>query len=72
MTEEQIERAVERKFNNLDARFIPAHGTSSMTQEEYEAEAAAIHAWAENEYRFVDVTGFSILLATLKPELAGR
>jgi hypothetical protein len=57
MTEDQIERAVERKFNNLDARFIPAHGTSNMTQEEYDAEAAAIHTWAEHEYRFVTREG---------------
>lgn len=45
MTEEQIERAVERKFNTLDARFL---GTA-MTQAEYDAETTAINIWAEQE-----------------------
>lgn len=49
MTEEQIERAVERKVNALDARFM----NSAMTQAEYDELSAAIAQWADNEYRFV-------------------
>ncbi len=52
MTEEQIERAVERQFNNLDARFM--RDGLTMTQAEYDAESAAISRWADNEYRFVE------------------
>jgi hypothetical protein len=49
MTEEQIERIVERNFDKLDARFM--RDGSTMTQAEYDAASAAIHRWAENEYR---------------------
>ncbi len=52
MTEEQIERAVERKFNSLDARFMSA--TNDMTQSTYDAASKAIHDWAEIEYQRVD------------------
>lgn len=48
MTEEQLERAVERKVNSLDARFM----NSKMTQAEYDAEMKEINDWAEKEYRF--------------------
>ena len=48
MTEEQIERVVSRKIDNLDARFM----NSPMTQAEYDAAMKAIDAWAEVEYRF--------------------
>ena len=51
MTEEQIERAVERKFNSLDARFMTTGST--MTQAEYDAASAEISRWAESEYWFV-------------------
>lgn len=49
MTEEQIERAVERKVDSLDNRFI--RSGSTMTQEEYNAEQKAIARWAEDQYR---------------------
>jgi hypothetical protein len=49
MTEEQIERAVQRKFDSLDARFM---ADNSMTQAEYHARAADIFRWADIEYRF--------------------
>jgi hypothetical protein len=51
MTEDQIERAVQSKFDRLDARFMSDSNT--MTQATYDAAARAIHEWAENEYRFV-------------------
>jgi hypothetical protein len=47
MTEEQIERAVERKVDNLDARFMATGST--MTQAEYDAASAEILRWADNE-----------------------
>lgn len=55
MTEEQIERSVERKINALDARFM----TTNMPQAEYDAAIKQIHEWADREYRFRDreVTG---------------
>lgn len=46
MTEEQIERIVERKVDALDNRFT----TGGVTQEEYDAELAAIDKWAEDQY----------------------
>ncbi len=51
MTEEQIERTVQAKFDRLDAAFMATR--SRMTQAEYDTAAQAIDAWAENEYRFV-------------------
>jgi hypothetical protein len=48
MTEDQIERAVERKVDSLDARFM----AGTMTQSEYDAAMKAISAWADSEYRF--------------------
>ena len=48
MTEEQIERAVERKFDALDARLM----AGSLSQEEYDKASAGITAWADREYRF--------------------
>jgi hypothetical protein len=47
MTEEQIERAVERKFDALDARLM-----AGSSQEEYDKASARIAAWADREYRF--------------------
>ncbi len=48
MTEEQIEHAVERKFDGLDARLM----AGTLTQEEYDKESAKISAWADRKYRF--------------------
>ena len=45
MTEEQIERGVERKFDRLDRRFI----AGPMSQAEYDAESAAIGKWADEQ-----------------------
>ena len=47
MTEDQIERAVQRKVDSLDARFMATGST--MTQADYDAAMAAITAWAERE-----------------------
>lgn len=49
MTEDQIERAVERKTDNLDARFM----NSKMSQAEYDEEMKEIQRWADHEYRTV-------------------
>jgi hypothetical protein len=49
MTEEQIERAVERQFDALDARFMSTG--SSMTQAEYDAAVLAIGDWSDRQYR---------------------
>lgn len=49
MTEEQIEQAVERKVDALDARFMRTGST--MTQEEYNEEQKAITRFAEHAYR---------------------
>ncbi len=48
MTEDQIERAVERKTDGLDARFM----ARKLTQAEYDAEHRAIARWADTQYRF--------------------
>jgi len=48
-TEEKIERAVERKVDCLDARFL----NSPMTQQEYDAEMRAISRWADAELRLI-------------------
>lgn len=44
MTEDQIERRVERMTDSLDRRYL----TSSMTADEYAAEARRIDAWARD------------------------
>ena len=50
MTEEQIERAVERKVDALDARWMNMN--NKMTQSEYDFEMKKIVHWADIEYRF--------------------
>ena len=45
MTEEQIERSVERKFDSLDRRLM----AGTLTQEEYNREAERIRRWADKE-----------------------
>lgn len=47
MTEDQIERAVERKTDALDAAFL----RGSLTQAEYDLECKRIADWAELQYR---------------------
>jgi hypothetical protein len=54
MTEDQIERSVERKMDSLDARFM----NSSMSQAEYDNHVKMINAWAEAEYRAVGWSKF--------------
>jgi hypothetical protein len=50
MTHDQIEIAVQRKVDRLDALYT-APG-STMTQAEYDEAQRAIDRWAEWEYRF--------------------
>ena len=52
MTEDQIERKVERMVDRLDAQFMSDSNT--MTQEEYDAEIESIDKWAAMEYRRKD------------------
>ena len=47
MTEEQIERKVERATDYVDHQLM--HGT--YTQSEYNAKMREINAWAEGQYR---------------------
>lgn len=51
MTEEQIESMVERKFDQLDTRLLDGR----IDQAAYDAEARAIHDWAEAQYRAREV-----------------
>lgn len=46
MTEEQIERCVEREIDKLDARFM----RSDMSQAEYEGNYRLIDRWARYQY----------------------
>lgn len=48
MTEYQIERQVQYKFDNLDARLM----NGKLSQAEYDLLAKKINAWADKEYRF--------------------
>lgn len=50
MTEDQIERAAERKFNALDARLM----RGDLRQDEYDAESLRISEWCEKQYRIMD------------------
>jgi hypothetical protein len=47
MTEEQIERAVERKMDGLDRRLM----RGELTQAEYDREVCALDAWAIAQQR---------------------
>lgn len=46
MTEDQIERAVERKTNSADNAFM----NGILSQEEYDFHMTEINKWAENQY----------------------
>jgi len=50
MTEDQIERAVERKVDRLDALFM----TTDLTQAEYDAAQKEVQAWADREYSWCE------------------
>ena len=47
MTEEQIERHVERKIDALDRLFL----AGGYTQPEYDAAIRAVDAWAAEQYQ---------------------
>jgi len=47
MTEQQIERTVERRLDTLDARLM----AGEITQDEYERESQAIGLWADLHYQ---------------------
>lgn len=46
MSEDQIERMVERMFDSLDKRF----SRGQLTDEEYRVECKKISDWAEKQY----------------------
>ena len=46
MTEDQIECAVERKIDRLDARYMKGE----ISHDEYHAIMEQIYSWADNEY----------------------
>ncbi len=48
MTEEEIERVIERKMDALDARFM----MRTMTQAEYDAAVRRLNEWTDVKYRF--------------------
>jgi hypothetical protein len=48
LTEEQIERRVERMTDRVDARLM----NGSLTQEAYDVAIEFVNEWAEREYRF--------------------
>jgi len=48
LTEEQIERRVERMIDRVDARLM----NGSLTQEAYDVAIEFVNEWAEREYRF--------------------
>ena len=48
MTEDQIERHVERKIYRLDRAFM----AFKINQAEYDSDMKEIRAWADVEYRF--------------------
>jgi hypothetical protein len=48
MTEEQIERIVEKRTDAIDARYM----AGKLTTEEYNAAIADLDAWAERELRW--------------------
>lgn len=47
MTEAQIERAIERKIDSLDRRYL----RGDISRAAYDAEMKAIDAWEEAQYR---------------------
>lgn len=49
LTEEQIERSVQRRVDALDGVFL----TTGMSQSEYDERLRRIDVWAEQQYRFV-------------------
>jgi hypothetical protein len=50
MTEEQIERRVERAMDRLDARLM----SGRLSQAEYDREVVALDKWALQQARYVD------------------
>jgi hypothetical protein len=51
MTEDQIERTVERRINRIDAEYMQT--ACKWTRAEYEARINAVDAWAEEQYRLM-------------------
>ncbi len=50
MTEDQIERKVERAMDRLDARFM----SGRLSQAEYDREVVILDKWASQQARYID------------------
>ena len=48
LTEDQIERAVEREMNMLDRLLM----SNAMTQKQYDQEVKDLDYWAKEEYKY--------------------
>lgn len=46
LTEDQIERVVEKRTDTMDSEFMDGR----MTREDYDANCKALSAWADREY----------------------
>lgn len=55
MTEEQIERKVERAMNALDARLM----SGSLTQADYDHEVMILDKWAQQQYDAQSLSDFN-------------
>lgn len=50
MTEDQIERRVERRVDMLDSMLM----SGRLTQAEYDDEMKHLHKWADDQYRILE------------------
>ena len=50
MTEDQIERIVERRVDGIDRRYL----STGMTEAEYDAELKTVFRWATEQYRAME------------------
>jgi hypothetical protein len=53
MTEDQIERRVEREMDKLDGRLM----NGLLSQDDYNRNAANLNRWAEQQYKHFFVRG---------------
>ena len=53
MTEDHIERTVERRINELDRAFM----NGALSQEEYDRRITKIDQWASQQYRYAEPCG---------------
>lgn len=68
ITEDYIERQVERKMNSLDSVFM----SSDMSQQEYDEEVRKINSWAEQQYAKMSFKNFEPKMNPVLPLTARR